>query len=158
MHLTLCLRMLHCMLVCASYYHYGSLYVPGWDFPHLEVATKVCPHTSMLLWCGISPTQSPGSVAWSPPRVSASRLRWWDCPTLKDMRFRLRIRDFPSRRPNFAVGISPTWRMKLTCTVDGTTSTREHNKHTKLTMRQVKCPGVKSKHSEETINFKQNRG
>ena len=56
---------------------------------------------------------------------------------------------FPLRGPTPQLGF-PYSEDKLTGIADGTIPTREHNKHTKPSMHQIKYPGVKDKHYEET--------
>ena len=100
------------------------LYVPGWDFPHSEAATKVRLHTSMLLRCVISPIRSLGFAAGTSPSQSSdfaallmgfpplestcdpdsatrifpsqdAQLRSWDFPHSEDKTYRNHWWDYP---------------------------------------------------------------
>ena len=128
------------------------LYIQGWDFSHSEATTKIRLHTSMLLRCGIYPTQSPSSTAGNPllefrVRGSVNGIS----PTQKHMRSRLRSRNFSLseaqlRSWDFSRLKDKTYRNHRW----DYPTTWEHNKHTKSFTRQVKYSGVKDMHFKET--------
>jgi len=159
MHLALCLRILHCMLVCASYYRSRPLFCASRDgISPLGDNNKGSPTYTHLTLMWDLPYRSPGSAAGIfPPRGLASRPRWWNFLHSEAHDPDAAAGIFLSRRPNSTTEISHTRRVKLTGTIDGTIPTRERNKYTKPSMCQVKYPGVKVKHSEEIVNPKQNK-
>jgi len=151
MHLTLSLRMLHCMLVCASYYYQPLFFnrnripplggsnkglaayihvTPMWDFPHSKYG--LCDRDFPSESCGFT-----APLMGFPPLGSTCVLDF-------------AIRIFPSQRPDSIAGICLTRGIKLTGITDGTNSTRENNKHIKPSTRQVIYLWVKQKHFEET--------
>jgi len=134
MHLTLCLRMLRCMLVYASCYRYRPLFCASRD--GISPTRRQRQRFTYIYPCysGVGFPYSEYELCYRDFPLPEFRLRsslMGFSPLRSTHNLDSATAIFPSWRPNSSVGIFPTRRIKLTGIVDETSATWKHNKHTK---------------------------